>query len=452
MSLHCVYPRDSSASSATVTLVAQVDGAPDPVVDCSEVGPLQVEWSPALAMGGVELKFGRAVANGLEPDREYSFQAGIGAAGLRNVAQVRTLPTSVSSGTAPLRLWLASCYCRLRHESVLASALFRRMRQAHGLPHLKVWSGDQVYLDSPWDEFMLRGPHSTDYIDESHVSHYLETWSSRHLGEALAMGANYFAPDDHEYWNNSPYWNAVVPELSSAKRRNHWIHRAQQLLSAFQPVVNQPVNVPPVSLLCLDTRSNRSPADRSRFMSAADLSKLQSWIAGLSGPGLLVLGQPVFYGKGASWWKPGVAEDYSYADFGQYTSMMNALASTHHDIAILTGDVHFSRVSRLTLPSQNSISQNSIYEIVCSPLTRVVGLGKSEWKPAIAPPVVPGSNAALGVTPVTFPGIQLNEEGAMALSISRYGVGVKIAIEFWPLSSSSMTSQPIRLTPDLELR
>jgi hypothetical protein len=321
------------------------------------------------------------------------------------------------------------------------------MRQTHGLPHLKVWSGDQVYLDSPWNKFMVGGPHSAHEIDASHVSHYLETWSHKHLGEALAMGANYFVPDDHEYWNNSPYWNAVVPELSSDKRRKHWIHRAQQLLSAFQPVVDQPVSVPPVSLLCLDTRSNRSPADRSRFMSASDLSKLQSWIAGLSGPGLLVLGQPVFHGKGASWWKPGVAEDYSYADFGQYTSMMSALASTRHDIAILTGDVHFSRVSRLTLPSQHSI-----YEIVCSPLARVLGLGKSEWTPAIAPPVVPGSNAGLSVKPFTFPGIRLNEEGAMALSISRYGVGVRIAIEFWPLSSSSMTSQPIRLTPDLELR
>lgn len=445
MALLSLYPREHGATHATLALVEVLDGTPAPTLADDSGAAIPVNWQADLSTGATRVRIGIAAATNLAPDREHTFTARARGRSLSR-AVVRTLPAALGGTESPLRIVLASCYSRLRPESRRARDAFADLRRAHGIPHLKIWCGDQVYLDSPWHEYTLRWPHRREDIAERHLQHYLNTWSGEHLGNPLACGANYFVPDDHEYWNNAPFPNALVPELFDGGRRDHWWVRARELLDAFQPVQATPLSIPPVSILLLDTRSNRSH-DRERLLTAQDLQRLRDWVQSLTGPGLLVLGQPLFDGSGRKWWLPGALEDYGYADFWQYGRVLDALALTRHDLAILTGDVHFSRVSWLTLPSERRIA-----EIVCSPLALVVGLNAAKWQEAPSRLAVGSSGPWAVARPYTIPGFRSNENSAMAISISRHGFGARIRVELWETSRSpGAAGPPAALTHELLL-
>src|SRR6266404_7725994 len=122
---------------------------------------------------------------------------------------------------------------------------------------------------------------------------------------------------------------------------------AKRFYQVFQGTP-KPFTVDPVSFFIADTRSNRS-ANTDQFMNEPDLAAIENWIANLSGPGVLCVGQPVFARPGGflSKWT-----DFGLPDFrNQYARLVRAIAATQHNIVIITGDVHYGRIATCTLSS-----------------------------------------------------------------------------------------------------
>jgi hypothetical protein len=424
------FPTENSSISASLTIIGVDDGMPLPSVTHEKGGAVEVAWQPTRTIGGRRIAIGHVRLAGLEPDHEYSLTLSQDKKAIARV-RTRTLPIDLFAHDRKLIVILGSCYCRFAKQARLASDLYRSMVTAHGLPHFKVWAGDQVYLDSPWDKFMFRGPHTTAEVSDNHWLHYANTWSSEYLGEPLANGANYFVPDDHEFWNNSPFPNAVVPELYKNDQRLHWAREAEALLNLFQPVYAMPVAIPPLSILFLDTRSSRA-LDFTSLMKAEDHRRLADWANSLRGPGLLVVGQPILDEKGKTWWKPATAEDYGYADFDDYAAILAALRFAKHDVAVLTGDVHFSRVSRMQFSDSRTV-----FEVIASPLALVVGLKRAKWRPAPSRLESTAGGEWAVRRPITEKGFQSNADCAVAIEVTRQGLGVKMEVHLWELSRAA---------------
>ena len=432
-----MFPGPATASSAQFRVIALGDERPILVTSANQ--PVDVIWEPPLALepGVSRIRVGTAQVKGLPSDTEFVVRA------LQNGAeagraQVRTLPSQLSTPGSEFRMFLASCFCRLNPRSRNARDLFDRLFGVHGTPHLKVWCGDQVYLDSPATFFMKHWDLSHAEIDASHLDHYLRTWSDEYLGRPLARGANIFAPDDHEYWNNAPFPNVVVPGLHDEVRRGHWQKTAGRLMQAFQGIpeyLASPIRIPPVSLLVLDTRSARKLEDDPiDFLQPSDLALFRNWVASLknTGPGILVLGQPIFLGKGASLLKPRLLEDFSLADYEQFGEFLRILGSAERDILILSGDVHFSRAAQMRLPNGHSI-----YEVINSPLALVVGLGRSTPDEATGFKKIPGVGALGSAKAETDSKFKSNADSAIVLGISQSGLHMNVNVELWASEAST---------------
>jgi hypothetical protein len=81
------------------------------------------------------------------------------------------------------------------------------------------------------------------------------------------------------------------------------------------------------------------------FLLAKILQSLQ-WIQNLPGPGVLVVGQPVFSGKAG--FLRGSFGDWNLPDYSQYGQLARLLVQSPHSIVILSGDVHYGRIAWCT--------------------------------------------------------------------------------------------------------
>jgi hypothetical protein len=103
------------------------------------------------------------------------------------------------------------------------------------------------------------------------------------------------------------------------------------------------------------------------------------------------------------------------------------LASTPHDIVILTGDVHFGRVASCTLPGGRRI-----VELIASPLALVDGLVGGNWKPAPGMyPTVPVP--AVPQVAVTTEPYQETRNHAMTVGFTGVGASVRLTATSWPI-------------------
>jgi hypothetical protein len=436
VSFVALYPLTSTAQTADFRLIT-LGSDPPPTVQTrdgqavpllsSEANPHSITLPNQATVNACTFRVGNQ-----QPDTEVVVRAMNGNGELAR-ATARTLPDNLTGPDAELRAVLASCYCRLNKASDNAGRLFKRVFSAYGTPHLKIWCGDQVYLDSPADVLGMHDRTPTKIAD-SHLTHYVRTWSRDHLGDPLARGANVFTPDDHEYWNNAPFPNVVVTGLFDEDRRTVWQQTARDLLDLFQGVPGylnetRPIDVPPVSILVLDTRSARVlEKERRNFMTQDDEDLLREWVLSLAskGPGILVLGQPLFLDSGTKWFAPRMFEDFSLADYRQFERLLAILNDAPRDILILSGDVHYSRLARMLLPNDRAI-----WELINSPLALVVGLRRSKTDTAQKPRKVEGA-ARIGAGQLkTISPIRPGDDSIAVLSISRHGLRVRVKAEFW---------------------
>lgn len=329
-------------------------------------------WKPVTADGVIPnhavRTFSQVVTiNGLCPGTRMIASA--------NEAQAKfsTLPGTLPRfGDRPLAVLLGSCYYKKRDRGV-ASLMKEITREVQ--PDLKFLCGDQVYLDFP--SFLLGIPYNRRLQARLFLSKYLQNWGDpQRLGAVLKEGATWFCADDHEYWNNFPNAATLISATWNECGRAQYRRIAGSLYDSFQN--DSPQNAPcrkfridPLDFMVVDTRSGRRRGD-SKFMTSDGFHTLTDWIENLQGPGVLVIGQPLFMEPhtGHGGWFRRRLVDRNLADYRQYDRLANSLIRGKHSILVLSGDVHFPRLAQAVRSAEG---RRSIYEVIASPAALVFG-------------------------------------------------------------------------------
>ena len=106
-------------------------------------------------------------------------------------------------------------------------------------------------------------------------------------------------PDDHEYWNDYPFVDSLLPTLLALKLpgvRRTWKRGARDGVRTVQraPVVESFTLGNDLTVCLADLRSHRSGA---RFLREPDFRKLLAWARDRSCPGVLAIPQPLIVTK-----------------------------------------------------------------------------------------------------------------------------------------------------------
>jgi hypothetical protein len=220
-------------------------------------------------------------------------------------------------------------------------------------------TGDQVYLDIGFDSLSL----FPDEIRQRIANDYALHWQT--LGSILSRGGTWMLPDDHEYWNDYPFYDSLIPTLLALKLS--WVRKAWK--DAAKDAVKNIQRSPQVDIfsigkdlsICLaDLRSFRK---KKKMISDQAFVPILNWAKSLKSPGVFVSPQPLIVEK-----NPDERNLLSFQ--AQYTELLKALAHSGHDIVLLSGDVHFGRIA--TVPLGNNGGR--LVEIIASPLSNLTGL------------------------------------------------------------------------------
>ncbi len=421
-------------SPRTDSLVAWVAVTGAPAVDLrltvdGRVHPLGDAWETFTAPGA-ELRVQRVMLNGLAAGQDHLLSLLSGGGVVAN-ATGETLPATLPSPPdRPFTILLGSCFSVLQDAAGLVGAAIARLPST-SRPHVSILCGDQVYLDSPSTHFLVH-THSKEELASEHLARYLLTWSQSSaqggFQRLIAGVSGAFESDDHEYWNNSPYPAAYARDTWTADGRAAWGEIATALYRLFEaPRAGEVITVGAVSCFVADTRIART-FDGSSFMTGDQMTALVAWIRGLTGPGLLVTGQPVFVDQ--TGWK-GYLFDRGLADYAQYGELVRSFAAARHDIVVLTGDFHFGRVATCELPSGQRL-----HEIISSPLALVDRLATGKW--AKAPEMFPAA-AVPGVAqaPVSTGPYRRIDDHFATVAFTGVGGSVHMDVVSWPIRTGA---------------
>ena len=333
----------------------------------------------------------RKIAN-LQPGAEYQVafyqQLEVSARGDEGKWQLlrdgvfSTLPLALpTSPREAFTVSLSSCFYEHRDSGRSArayKALYERGELALK-PDIKFMVGDQVYLDIGLDSLSPLTSEVRQRVAEDYAKH----WQA--LGSMLARGGSWMLPDDHEYWNDFPFYDSLIPTLfmlKFAKIRNVW--RAASRDGVFK--VQRSVKVDTFSLrndlsFCIaDLRSYRS---KTKFIDQQGLKQIIAWATSLNCPGVLVIPQILIADNNK--------QERNLLSFEkQYASLLLALASSGHDIVVLSGDVHFGRIAKVKLGDKGG----RLIEVVSSPMSNLTGLNSI-------------ASAKAKTTPKNFPAIKI---------------------------------------------
>jgi hypothetical protein len=349
-------------------------------------------------------------------------------------ALVTTLPDRLPAvGEKPLTIMLGSCFCVAEDKIGRAGARFATL--PGGLaPDLKLLSGDQVYLDAPFYQFLF--PRTRKGLAKTFLRRYYDTWTQsgdeQGFRQVLSSGAAFFTSDDHEFWNNAPFPSFAVNTFTAGGRRTWW-ELASALFKTFQapgPSSVQQIDVGELSIFVADLRLKRS-SDRTSLLDPAELQTFKDWCAGLRFPGLLLVGAPMF-SKKAGW--SGRVADWNLPDFAQYADICRALLAAPQSIVMLTGDVHYGRVAQARLTSGHEL-----LEIIASPMSLVTGGGAREWK---GPPAMFPDEAIAGLVqaPVTALATwQRAVDHFLTLELWQRGGRLELRVRTWETAPDSET-------------
>lgn len=422
-----LIPREAGTDWA-ILWIAAVDEPPSPP-DLVLVGGSSNQqaspwesWPGSMAMARVVHREIRVT--GLLPRRRYDFELLLGG---RNVARadVTTLPAEMPAvGDKPFTVLLGSCFSHRQDAGGKIGKTFAALPNA-ATPDVKLLAGDQVYLDDPWHKFLLS--FSREELRASFMDAYRSTWGQADgFARLLASGANYFISDDHEYWNNAPNFVAFARNTWSPSGRAEWWESAKSLYRTFQtPRAVTSFAVPPVSFLIVDTRIDRD-GDRGNFMSPETQAAVAAWVSGLTGPGVMVIGQPIL--QTSSSLLKGTFTDWNLPDFKQYDALARIVGGSPQSLVVLTGDVHFGRVASARLASGKEL-----VEIISSPMALVDEAAHGKW--VEAPERFPAASAS-GLTRI---GVETDElfnptnEHFLTLEFTRRGPGANLRLRYWPI-------------------
>lgn len=265
-------------------------------------------------------------------------------------------------------------------------------------PAWKFLIGDQSYQDFP-----LVAPWFSNPV-EVLARRYAQYWGDEKFLEALQTTPNFFMCDDHEFWNDYPekqiqLWQTRIDAVS-----DKYGAAALSLYQNFQRCMNPgdkpwyQFKIGSVSFFVADTRSQRDKAGSpdAHFFKKEQWDALEKWARSLPGPGVLVLGQPMFQEDGD--WK-----DHSLSNFGEdYGRLAAVIEETQagkfnapHHILMISGDIHTGRYSRAAITTMQPGGSeerdfSTVHEFVASP-SSLVG------------PYYPGREPSLSYPPGKLP-------------------------------------------------
>ncbi|MHC2148642.1 metallophosphoesterase family protein [Pseudomonas sp. 210_17 TE3656] len=300
-----------------------------------------------------------------------------------NTAYSRTLPSTADG----VNMVLASCF--YHGNSRLSSA---PLPKPVGLPHVKMLCGDQIYLD-----LSKGGLHPHPLKDPCKA--YEQQWNDDHFLSWMASGGNLCLPDDHEFWNNYPSQERAGILSAFFQEPPAGIDRKmEQAFLIYQGVLNTdpdellalgtlvkdhlyyfefpgahaPANFRKLfCMLVLDTRTRRSALDIKanayQFTDPHWLKDVTQRLAERNGPTVLVTSQSLLdRGRGS---------ESNLADYeDQFAALWNALLGCKHQVLLLTGDIHWSRVQEVVRDKKMRH-----YEVVSSALSRI-SLTSVKWR------------------------------------------------------------------------
>jgi hypothetical protein len=296
---------------------------------------------------------------------------------------VDTLPLRIpEKGDDPFTVAIGSCFYDHRDGGDAAEAYKALFEQggAASRPHVKFLTGDQVYLDIGFDSLSP----VTRELRERVADDYARHWQG--LGSILSRGGTWMLPDDHEYWNDYPYYDSLIPTLAALQVpgvRNAWKEAARDGVKNVQRsgVVETLAFGKDLSFCIADLRSYRGVLrSGEKVMLHPDaFPQLLTWAQTLQSPGVLVVSQPLIVAKASG--------ERSLLSFpGQYRQLVEALAHSGHDVVVLSGDVHFGRVASCALGPKGG----RLIEIIASPLSNLTGVNSISTSGAeLAPKVFP---------------------------------------------------------------
>ncbi|WP_248915202.1 hypothetical protein [Pseudomonas moorei] len=398
--------------------------------------------------------------------------------------QVLSLPDKVPDKTAGrFTILLASCYSQPEDPGFLSEVI----KNLPIRPNITLLAGDQGYLDLPLMEDIPESePAMSNMLGDKYKNHWLSgQYGTRGLHPLFSAAPTACIPDDHEYWNNYPFAQAQLPGTHTQSGRDLWGAAARVLYEDFQlggdPATHQgwqTIDIDPLHMLLLDTRSDRQANFNARYglMTQDTENALVDWAnqlmnahgRGETAIGVLVTGQSLLTEAAST---PQIM-DAEYPNFDrQYRlilSELDRLASAGIPVVCLTGDVHWSRVTQVHhFPTQS----NPLTEVICSPssLFELPGYdqlsaaknyisslfnGKDDdWlrfpspekppKQLLNGPFSPGSGVTQG-----FKGNMVS-----LLTFCQAGSGVEMTVTFYPLHDDPRIKRPqpagtIKLIPN----
>jgi len=421
-----VIPNEAYGDTATIW-VAAINEIFDPAVSVLEYGSNQVAlnsgWNDFVTDDGKNrIWYQRLLLTNLSPRKSYNLNFRV-AGELKADGVVTTIPYRLPvAGERPFTVLIGSCYFgREDKAGAVGQTYFQLPTDAK--PDVKILCGDQVYLDNPPQDF-LNPFNGHDWLQARSFKTYVDSWTQSFpaggFGRMLQHNANFFSSDDHEFWNNAPDIGLNVPFFTSTQSgRNDWWQIGHQLYQVFQTTPGFPTRfkVEPLSFCIADTRFNRGPGGSFLMLQPA-FEEIGKWSANLDGPGVLVFGQPLFEEAHGAF---GQIKDRGLPDYAaQYEQLKQYLRNSRHTIVILTGDVHFARLSVATLRPELG---TKLYEIISSPL-QLVPHGGGKYRP---PPQVFGAVTAQ-------PEFSLGRNHFLTLEFtSPSAQRASMLVRFWPI-------------------
>jgi hypothetical protein len=105
---------------------------------------------------------------------------------------------------------------------------------------------------------------------------------------------------------------------------------------------------------------------------------LVEWLARLTCPGVLVLGQPLFSPPEGYvtqlFGKPAIISDLNLPAFRpQFQRLVRVLQYAPHDVLVLAGDVHFGRIARVQPFRLDGLDASTLFEVIASPMAQLPG-------------------------------------------------------------------------------
>jgi 3',5'-cyclic AMP phosphodiesterase CpdA len=311
-------------------------------------------------------------------DAPRAFRVGVSLDGAPPVtASLRAVPRAVPAGLdASFQLMLASCFYADEDRAGVAGVSMDSVLRGC-TPDLLLLLGDQVYLDLPP---LKNLPDARPALARKFEQDYARNWFDAGAYAKVVHAAPYACvPDDHDYWNNFPMPSVQSQNTWNAAGREAWADVARMLYGHFQHVDPTPVGTPvqfdvePLSFFLLDSRAWRDP-DFQFTMTPQARDALVDWVSRCIRErklGVFATGQSLAMPRASDLNRRfGDSTMNNYADYRFLFGQLDRLMREAGDVLLLTGDMHWGRVVRLS-PKDALDSGMQMIEVISSPTSLV---------------------------------------------------------------------------------